>query len=54
MLYEAMQAYANNTVGIGIVYSSSAYPIIQILYDGLTDLGADTSGMIRPDLVATE
>lgn len=104
-LYQAMQTYASNTVGTGIVYSSSAYPyffadpngngeldddeanndnrfnawtprllrgaynyqyvqkdpgafahnsvyIIQILYDALTDLGADTSGMIRPDLVA--
>jgi hypothetical protein len=35
----------------GAFAHNSVY-IIQILYDTLTDLGADTSGMIRPDRVA--
>lgn len=36
----------------GAFAHNSVY-IIQILYDTLTDLGADTSNMIRPDLVDT-
>lgn len=101
MLYEAMQAYATQTIGTGIVYSSARHPyffndsnsngvadpdeinaanrfnnwtprllraaynfqyvskdpgafahnsnyILQILYDSLVDIGADTTGMMRP------
>jgi hypothetical protein len=87
-LYAAMQDYATNTVGTGIVYDSHSYPyffdeeggrystwtprllraaynyqyvakdpgsfahnpkyIIQVLYDGLEDLGALGAGMARP------
>ncbi|HEX6384474.1 MAG TPA: hypothetical protein VF177_07375 [Anaerolineae bacterium] len=101
MLYDALQQYATNTVGTGIVYDSNSHPyyfvdsngngepdpdeinsdnryvdwtprllraaynyqyvqkdpgafahngvyIVQILYDALNDIGADTSGMTRP------
>lgn len=100
-LYAALQVYATETVGTGILYSSAAYPyyfadlngngvadpeevnrdnryatwtprllraaynyqyvtkdpgafahnglyVLQLLYDGLTDLGVDTSAMTRP------
>lgn len=106
-LYAAMQAYAAETVGTGILYSEAAYPyyftdangngvadpeeinndgrystwtprllraaynyqyvtkdtgafahnglyVLQLLYDGLTDLGADTSAMTRPVVPAAE
>ena len=102
MLYQAMQAYALETVGTGIAYESHTHPyffidtngdgiadadevagenqyatwtprllqaaynyqyvskdpgafahngayILQVLYDGLEDLGADVSGMTRPE-----
>jgi hypothetical protein len=104
-LYAAIQAYATETAGTGIVYSPAAYPyffvdtngngtaeedelngdnafaswtprllraaynyqwtakdpgafahngkyIMQVLYDGLQDLGADVSGMTRPEVTA--
>ena len=104
-LYAAMQVYATETVGTGILYSEAAYPyyfadangngvadpeelnndgryntwsprllraaynyqyvtkdtgafahnglyVLQLLYDGLTDLGADTSAMTRPEVPA--
>ncbi len=88
-LYEAMQAYAADVVGTGIVYDAASYPywftedeeryatwtprllraaynyqyatkdpgvyahngkyILQVLYDGLEDMGVDVSGMTRPE-----
>ncbi|MEE8389187.1 MAG: cytochrome c3 family protein [Anaerolineae bacterium] len=91
-LYAAIQAYATDVVGTGIVYDSHAYPyffdeagerygtwtprlaqaafnyqyylkdpgtfahngkyIMQILYDTLEDLGADVSGMTRPEVAS--
>jgi hypothetical protein len=88
-LYGAIQAYATDEVGTGIVYNGARYPywftedeeqystwtprllqaaynyqyvtkdpgafahngkyIIQVLYDTLEDVGADVSGMVRPE-----
>jgi hypothetical protein len=88
-LYDAIQAYAADEVGTGIVYNAASYPywftedderygtwtprllraaynyqyvtkdpgafahngkyIIQVLYDTLEDMGADVSGMTRPE-----
>ena len=89
-LYTALQAYASDTVGTGIVYNPGRYPyfftedgeryatwtprllqaaynyqyvakdpgayahnpeyVLQVMYDSLTDLGADVDDFTRPEL----